>query len=235
MSKILIVDDEKRIRSLYGNLLRNENFDVVEAADICEADEILRNEEIMLVLLDIRLPKIDGSTYYKMMRVFHEKTKVIVASVYPIEEQRHLIPDADDYFDKAQGTDVLLELIKKFCNREIIYQDADIIVKLDKNKALVTIAFKKRKAWDAGNNEHIILSFGEWKNLIKVIEQAKTCFFHSEPQDINKGNVRIHWLSEHFLEFSIGKKINNSFSPKAFIEFSTMIEKAHKKFSTKPY
>jgi DNA-binding response OmpR family regulator len=233
MGKILIVDDEKRIRSLYSTLLQNENFEVVEASDICEADEILRNEDIMLVLLDIKLPKVDGSVYYKLMRAFHEKTKVIVASVYPIEEQRHLVPGADDYFDKSQGTDVLLEQIKKACNTEMIYQDEEIIVKLDKNRAHVTILFKRAEASYSDTNDQLILSYGEWRNLLKAIEHAKTYFFKSEPEDIKKGNVSINWMPKHYLQLSIGKKIDNSFSPKAFIEFGTMIENAHKKFSKK--
>lgn len=233
MNKILIVDDEKRIRSLYSNLLTNENFEVIEASDICEADEILRNEEIMLVLLDIRLPKIDGGTYFKMMRVFHEKTKVIVASVYPIDEQMHLVPDADGYYDKSQGTDVLLEQIKKVCNIEMIYQDAESIVKLDKKKARVTISFKRTKDLYPDKNEQIILSYREWKNLIAVIQQSKAYFMYSKPDDIKKGNVSIHWLPEHYPELSIGEKFDNYFSPNAFIEFTTMIESAHKKFSAK--
>ena len=47
------------------------------------------------------------------MQVFHKSIKVIVTSVYPVEEQRKIMKDAADYYDKAQGVDILLEKIKK--------------------------------------------------------------------------------------------------------------------------
>jgi hypothetical protein len=44
------------------------------------------------------------------MRTFHKNIKIIVSSVYPIDEQRERIKNADGYFDKSDGKDVLLSI-----------------------------------------------------------------------------------------------------------------------------
>jgi DNA-binding NtrC family response regulator len=60
MSKILIVDDEKAIRSALKNILTDESYDVAEASDGEEAVEELIKEKYDLVLCDIKMPKRDG-------------------------------------------------------------------------------------------------------------------------------------------------------------------------------
>lgn len=113
MKRILIVDDEGKIRNVYLSLLRQEGFEVLEAKDASEANEMLKKQPIDLVLLDIKMPEVDGSILYGFMNLFHKKVKVIVASVYPIYEQKTIIKDAFDYYDKSQGTEALLSKVKR--------------------------------------------------------------------------------------------------------------------------
>lgn len=112
MKKILVVDDERKIRAIYTKLLIMEGFEVVEASNADDANEILKKNEIDLVLLDIKMPGIDGGILYEIIQSFHRKIKVIVASVYPLIEQRQFVKDASDYYDKSQGTEILLAKIK---------------------------------------------------------------------------------------------------------------------------
>ena len=116
MRKVLIVDNEERIRKIYRNLLISENFETLEASNVNEANEILKQEDITLILLDIKMPKVNGSVLFETARSFHNKTKVIVTSVYSIDEQKCMIPNADAYYDKSQGTGVLLEQIRQVLN-----------------------------------------------------------------------------------------------------------------------
>ncbi|MFH0840081.1 MAG: response regulator [Candidatus Omnitrophota bacterium] len=116
MKNILVIDDEKRIQDIYTAILTKEGFNVTRALSAVEANEVLKREEIDLVLLDIKMPRVDGAgvdgtIMYGVMQLFHKNTKVIVSSVYPIYEQKRLIPDAEDYHDKGQGTEILLEKI----------------------------------------------------------------------------------------------------------------------------
>ena len=59
--KILVVDDEARMRKLVKDFLVKKNFDVLEAGDGEEAVEIFyENKNIALIILDVMMPKMDG-------------------------------------------------------------------------------------------------------------------------------------------------------------------------------
>jgi len=111
--RILIVEDEDKVRKLYAELLENEGYAVESVSDAVQASEILIAKHFDIILLDINLPRVFGSVLFDLMQAFHKKIKVIVASVYPVEEQRKIMKDAADYYDKAQGVDILLEKIKR--------------------------------------------------------------------------------------------------------------------------
>jgi len=113
MIKILIVEDEEKVRKLHVDLLENEGYKVASVPDAMQASEILIKGHFDIMLLDIKLPRVYGSILFDVMQVFHKSIKVIVTSVYPLEEQRKIIKNAADYYDKAQGVDILLEKIRK--------------------------------------------------------------------------------------------------------------------------
>ncbi|HRZ39884.1 MAG TPA: response regulator [Candidatus Omnitrophota bacterium] len=113
MLRILIVEDEDKIRKLHAELLESEGYQVVSVPDAVEASEILLRKHFDIILLDINLPRVYGSILFDLIRAFSKSIKVIVTSVYPVEEQRRIMKDAFDYYDKAQGVDVLLEKVKK--------------------------------------------------------------------------------------------------------------------------
>ena len=119
MPKILIVDDEKKARSLYKRLLASETYEVLEA-DGCEAaSQILMEEsDVELVLLDINMPMLDGGVLYRLVRMLDSRIKVIVMSAYPLQDQKDRIVRADDYFDKSQGIGVLLEKVRAVLNAQ---------------------------------------------------------------------------------------------------------------------
>ena len=59
--KILVVDDESRMRKLVRDFLTKQNFEVLEAGDGAEAlDVFFGTEGIALVILDVMMPKMDG-------------------------------------------------------------------------------------------------------------------------------------------------------------------------------
>lgn len=115
MKHILIIDDDTKIRSIYKRFLTDEGFEVIEAADAQEGTfKMIRiYQPVDLVLLDINMPEIDGRYMRKVISEWDPHLKIIVSSVYPLEEQKQMIPHAADYFDKSQGTDVLLKKINK--------------------------------------------------------------------------------------------------------------------------
>ena len=109
--RLLVVDDEESIRDTYTRLFTNRGYDVLSASNAVEAKAILVNEKVDLIFLDINMPDVDGETLYDVARAFHKNVKIIVSSVYPVEEQQERIKDADAYFDKSQARTMLLQMV----------------------------------------------------------------------------------------------------------------------------
>jgi len=113
MHRILIVDDQKKIRRIYASLLSSEGFSVMSAENADAANEIMKRHDVDLVLLDLKMPEATGGELYEVMTMFRRPCKVIVASVYPTEEQRRVVCGANDYYDKSQSSEILLSKIRK--------------------------------------------------------------------------------------------------------------------------
>jgi DNA-binding response OmpR family regulator len=116
MIKILIVEDDEKLRNLYTEMLSSEGYKVVSVCDAMGANLLLRDESFDIMLLDIKLPRVHGSILSGIMQMFHKNVKIVVASAYPIEEQKKMIERAADYYDKAQSIEVLIEKIKRQVN-----------------------------------------------------------------------------------------------------------------------
>ena len=113
MHRIMIIDDERKIRKLFKTLLTEEDFEVLEAATWEEATmKLLQDKDIELFLLDIRMPEIDGAGLFQAIKLYNKNAKVIVTSVYSLQDQKRMISKADDYFDKSEGTDSLVRKVK---------------------------------------------------------------------------------------------------------------------------
>ncbi|MBI3990782.1 MAG: response regulator [Candidatus Omnitrophica bacterium] len=113
MKRILIIDDEKRIGQSYTQLLSEEGFEAEYASGAQEATNLLIREHFDLVLLDINMPGVNGKVMYEVIREYDRRMKVIVSSVYPIEEQVQSILGASAYHNKSQGVDILVAKIKE--------------------------------------------------------------------------------------------------------------------------
>jgi len=109
---ILIVDDEPRIRTLLERQIKTAGYATLEAKDGDEALMILKNNQgidIDLLILDIMLPQKSGLEIFETIKKDFPSLKVIVSSVYPTEDQKFLIWDADDYYYKADSISVLTD------------------------------------------------------------------------------------------------------------------------------
>jgi len=112
MDTILIVDDEKRIRNVFGKILCRVGYSILKADSVEAAHALLMRNNVDLVLLDINMPEVAGPVMYDIIGEFFNKTRVIVASVYPLEDQQRLIPGAADYYDKSDSFQVLIEKVQ---------------------------------------------------------------------------------------------------------------------------
>lgn len=110
---ILIVDDEQRIRSVFCKTMRKEGFHVLEAGNAKDAYDLLLQNQVDLILLDINMIDVNGRVFFEVARTFCAASRVIVASVYPLEEQKKLIADAADYYDKSDSLQVLIRKVRR--------------------------------------------------------------------------------------------------------------------------
>lgn len=76
--KILVVDDEDALRTVLSAELNSEGYDVGTAADGSEALAELQKDKFDLVLLDIKMPNMNGFEVLKVIKEKHQGTKVIM-------------------------------------------------------------------------------------------------------------------------------------------------------------
>ena len=82
--KILVVDDEERMRKLVKDFLIKKDFDVIEASDGEEALDIFyANKDISLIILDLMMPKLDGLSVCKEIRKNSKVPIIMQAAAIP--------------------------------------------------------------------------------------------------------------------------------------------------------
>jgi DNA-binding response OmpR family regulator len=81
-SRILVVDDDVNLTRLLRAILRTSGFDVVTCGDSTEGLSVAEADQFNLIILDLRMPVMDGRTFYKELRERGVKTPVVIASAY---------------------------------------------------------------------------------------------------------------------------------------------------------
>jgi len=113
MKKILVVDDEKNIRSLYEKELQDEGYAVTLAGNGREALERFSSERPDLVVLDIRMPGMDGLEALGKLLAEDPKVPVVLNSAYSSYKDNFLSWSADAYVVKSSDLTELKETIRR--------------------------------------------------------------------------------------------------------------------------
>lgn len=112
---ILIVEDDNTIRVTVGNFLARQGFDVEVAEDGAQALELLRERTFSLILLDLRLPDMNGLDILAKVRESDDRPLVVIMTAYP--EVRTAVAalkaGAYDYINKPFDLEDLQELIRR--------------------------------------------------------------------------------------------------------------------------
>ncbi len=82
MKKILVVDDEIKLRGLLSRIIRGEGFDVIEAGTIGEATRLLASKEVDVVLCDVKLPDGSGVDFVSKIKISNPTIEVILLTAY---------------------------------------------------------------------------------------------------------------------------------------------------------
>lgn len=110
--KILIVDDEENIRYLYEQELIDEGYDTVLARDGKECLEKVEKESPDLVILDIRMPRMDGLEAIGKIIEINKNIPIIINSAYSTYKDDFMSWAADAYIVKSYDLDSLKAAIK---------------------------------------------------------------------------------------------------------------------------
>ena len=110
--KLMLVDDEERFLSSIAKLLSKKGIDTVTAASGAEAIEILKHQTIHVVILDVKMPGMDGNeTLLEIKRLFPMVEVIMLTGHATVESAVDgLKSGATDYLMKPIGID---ELIRK--------------------------------------------------------------------------------------------------------------------------
>lgn len=116
--KILIVDDEARIRKLISDFLLRSGYEVIEASDGEEALDTYYERGADLIILDIMMPKIDG---YGVLREIRESSQVpVIMLTAKAEEKDELLGfslGVDEYVTKPFSPKVLVARVDALLKR----------------------------------------------------------------------------------------------------------------------
>jgi CheY-like chemotaxis protein len=113
MKKILVADDEEGIRILYKEELEEDGYEVAVAANGKEALALLTTFLPDLVILDIKMPEINGLDILQQIRTILRDLPVILSSAYPEYQQNLETWASDAYVVKSSNLANLKAAVKK--------------------------------------------------------------------------------------------------------------------------
>ena len=169
MARLLIVDDEEKIREMVGKYAAHEGYEVELASDGKEALEKFRNADFDVVILDIMMPELDGYKTFEMMKQIKDVHCIFLTALGQEYDRVYGFDiGAEDYVTKPFSLKELMMRIKVILKRE--NKDASKIVVdklvLDENAHTVTIDGKRI---DLANKEYELLLY-----LLKNMGNALT-------------------------------------------------------------
>ena len=163
--KVLVVDDESRMRKLVNDFLSRKNYEVIEAADGAEAIDIFyADKDIALILLDVMMPKMDG---WEVCRQIRKDSKVPIIMLTAKGEEKDELQGfecgADEYISKPFSPKILTARVDALIRRAYQIDNAECIeiggITIDKSAHIVKI-----------DGEEIELSYKEFELLTYFVE-----------------------------------------------------------------
>ena len=164
-TKILVVDDESRMRKLVKDFLQKNNYEVVEAGDGSEAlDIFFEQNDIALIILDVMMPKMDGWQVCREIRNY-SKVPIIMLTAKGDEkdELQGFDLGVDEYISKPFSPKILVARVEAILRRAGKTASGDVMeaggIHLDQAAHMVTI-----------DGQNVELSYKEFELLTYFME-----------------------------------------------------------------
>ena len=212
MQKILIIEDDKKIRKELETFLNKNGFLARSIEKFDNTVQDILNENADLVLLDINLPYIDGEFICKEIRKVSDVPIIMVTSRdNEIDELMSLYSGADQYVTKPYNIQILLAKITGLLKRN--QKAGNNLEKIDCNGFILNTAErvieKENKKIDLTKNEYSILYFLSI-HINKVVSRDELMDYLWESEefiDDNTLNVNIKRLRTKLEELGLENKI----------------------------
>lgn len=160
-NRILIADDESRIRDIVKDFLEMEGYEVLSASDGQEAlDLFYENKDLSLMILDVMMPKINGWDVCKEVRETSEIPVILLTALdHERDELRGFESGADDYIAKPFRPKVLMARVQALLRRaeeteRVLLTAGDVV--LDPSAHTVTVS---GKSVDLSTKEYELLKY----------------------------------------------------------------------------
>ena len=143
--KILVVDDESRMRKLVRDFLTKKDFAVIEAEDGAQAVDIFfENKDIALIILDVMMPKMDG---WQVCREIRQYSKVPIIMLTERSDERDELLGfelgVDEYISKPFSPKILVARVEAILRRMNLTDQNESLtaggIVLDKSAHQVTV------------------------------------------------------------------------------------------------
>jgi two-component system, response regulator, stage 0 sporulation protein F len=113
MARILVVEDEQNQRELYTMELEDEGYEVEQASNGREAVDLVKKNKYDMVILDIRMPEMDGIEALGKILSRDKKIPIIIYTAYSNYKSNFMTWTADAYVTKSSNLGELKEKIKE--------------------------------------------------------------------------------------------------------------------------
>jgi two-component system response regulator HydG len=126
-NSVLIVDDEKNMRRTLADILQSEGYRVRTAASGEEAVELCAQENYDIVLMDVRMPGMNGVEAFRSIRRHQEGVRVILMSAYALEDLKEAALDegAVAFLAKPLDLEQTVKLIAEVRDTAILVVEED--------------------------------------------------------------------------------------------------------------
>ena len=115
--RILIVDDDPSIRYMLGRVLLDEGYQTMSAASGRDGLKIVAAESVDLILLDLKMPGLDGCETLEELAALRPGLPVILMTAFPGQKARGIQLGFSALFQKPLDFPILLEAIRKLLAR----------------------------------------------------------------------------------------------------------------------
>lgn len=148
MTRVLITDDEEKLRSLLARIISLEGFEVLQAGDIKTAQRKLEQQDIDVVICDVKLPDGSGIDFSKAIKEKYPVTETILLTAYGnIPDSVTAIKNgAFDYITKGDDNNRIIPLIYKAAEKTALAKRVRLLEKQLGNKYSFASITGKSKA-----------------------------------------------------------------------------------------